>query len=141
MGAASSCPGVDPVLALAGDRDLLLGAVGNLLHNAFKFSSEGGEVILSAYGDGDRILIEVADSCGGLANGVAEAMFKPFAQMGTDRTGVGLGLSIARRSVEATSRTLTVRNSPGHGCVLTIAIPRHRRAEAPDVSPAIAAMA
>lgn len=134
-------PGVDPALALAGDRDLLLGAVGNLLHNAFKFSPEGGEVILSAYGDGDRILIEVADSCGGLADGVAEAMFKPFAQMGTDRTGVGLGLSIARRSVEANSGTLTVRNSSGHGCVLTIAIPRHRRAAAPDVSPAIASMA
>lgn len=131
-------PGVDPALAVAGDRDLLLGAVGNLLHNAFKFSPEGSEVILSAYGDGDRVLIEVEDSCGGLAIGVAEKMFQPFAQMGVDRSGVGLGLSIARRSVEANSGTLTVRDLPAHGCVLTITIPRHQSPSTSGETPASA---
>jgi signal transduction histidine kinase len=121
---------VDPKLALAGDRDLLLAAVGNLLQNAFKFSREQREVSLNAYAAGDRILIDVEDCCGGLPDGVAESMFRPFAQMGADRTGIGLGLSIARRSVEANDGRLSVRNVPGTGCVFNISLPRHSMLEA-----------
>jgi signal transduction histidine kinase len=115
---------VDPTLAIAGDRDLLMGALGNLLQNAFKFSPVGGEVTLSAYAAGDHIRIDVEDSCGGLGPGVAEAMFRPFAQLAEDRSGLGLGLSIARRGVEASGGTLTVLDRPGVGCVMTIGLPR-----------------
>jgi hypothetical protein len=48
---------VDTHLALDGDRDLLLSAVGNLLQNAFKFTRPNTEVILNAYAMSDRILI------------------------------------------------------------------------------------
>lgn len=123
-------PGVDSGLTLSGDRDLLLAAVGNLLHNAFKFSPSGGEVTLSAYALGDRVHIDVADCCGGLGEGVVESMFEPFRQLGADRSGAGLGLSIARRSVEANGGTLSVRNVPGHGCVMTIDVPRQAPVEA-----------
>lgn len=116
---------VDPELALAGDRDLLQAAVGNLLQNAFKFSHDQREVSLNAYASGDRILIDIEDSCGGLPDGMSESMFRPFAQMGADRIGIGLGLSIARRSVEANDGRLSVRNVPGTGCVFTISLPRH----------------
>lgn len=121
---------VDPKLAIAGDRNLLSAALGNLLQNAFKFSHANGEVTLSAFAVADRILIEVEDSCGGLADGDADAMFKPFTQTATDRTGAGLGLSIARASVEAHSGSLRVRNIPGSGCVFTIDLPRHLEPEA-----------
>lgn len=116
---------VDPKLAVSGDRHLLSAAVGNLLQNAFKFSRHGGEVTLSAYAAADRILIEVEDTCGGLAEGDMQAMFKPFTQMATDRTGAGLGLSIARRSVEANGGSLSVRSIPASGCIFTIDLPRH----------------
>jgi signal transduction histidine kinase len=54
-------------------------------------------------------------------------MFTPFTQRSTDRSGLGLGLgpSIARRNVEADVGTLTVNNSPGTGCMLTMKLPRH----------------
>jgi signal transduction histidine kinase len=52
-------------------------------------------------------------------------MFLPFTQNGTDKTGLGLGLSIARRSVEANNGVLSVRDVPGTGCVFTIALPRY----------------
>jgi len=52
-------------------------------------------------------------------------MFTPFTQRSTDRSGLGLGLSIAKRNVEADGGTLTVKNSPGTGCVLTMKLPRH----------------
>lgn len=115
---------VDPKLAISGDRNLLSAALGNLLQNAFKFSHANGEVTLSAYAAGDRILIEVEDSCGGLADGAADSMFEPFMQKAADRTGAGLGLTIARASVEANGGSLKVRNMSGHGCVFTMDLPR-----------------
>ena len=120
---------VDPLLAVDVDRDLLLSAVGNLLQNAFKFTRPLTEVTLNAYALADRILIDVLDHCGGLSPGSAESMFTPFVQEGEDRSGLGLGLSIARRSVEANGGVLSVRNLPGTGCVFTIDLQRHSLAE------------
>jgi signal transduction histidine kinase len=116
---------IDPRLGVDADRDLLSAAVGNLLQNAFKFTHPGSEVTLNAYASADRILIEVEDHCGGLPPGDAERMFAPFVQAGADRSGLGLGLSISRRSVEANAGSLGVRDVPGVGCVFTIDLPRH----------------
>jgi signal transduction histidine kinase len=116
---------VDPLLAMEVDPHLLGAAVGNLLHNAFKFTRHRGKVVLRAYSAADRILIEVEDSCGGLPLGAMENMFQPFAQSHADRSGLGLGLSISRRSVEANNGKLSVRDIPGSGCVFTIDLRRH----------------
>jgi len=112
-------------LAVDGDREMLSAAVGNLLQNAFKFTERNTEVTLSAYSRDDRVLIEVADHCGGLPVGDAERMFQPFAQGATDKSGLGLGLSICRSSVEANNGILRVRDVPGTGCVFSIDLPRH----------------
>src|SRR5687768_8259145 len=116
---------VDRKLAVDADRDLLLSAVGNLLQNAFKFTHPGSEVTLHAYAMANRILIDVADHCGGLSAGHEDAMFRPFTQSDLDRSGLGLGLSISRRSVEANDGVLSVRDVPGTGCVFTINLPRY----------------
>jgi hypothetical protein len=115
---------VDPALAVDADRDLLAAAVGNLLQNAFKFTQHRSEVSLRAYAAADRILIEVEDCCGGLPAGATESLFLPFTQSHADRSGLGLGLSISQRSVEANNGTLRVRDIPGSGCVFTIDLPR-----------------
>ncbi len=125
---------VDPKLAVDADRDLLFSAVGNLLQNAFKFTHHGTEVRLTGYAVADRILIDVEDSCGGLAPGEAEKMFLPFTQGGADKSGLGLGLSISRASVEANNGILSVRNIPGSGCVFTIDLPRRSLLEPSSVS-------
>jgi signal transduction histidine kinase len=122
---------VDPQLAIDVDRDLLQGALGNLLQNAFKFTHTGSEVHLDAYSAGNRILIEVRDHCGGLSSADPETLFNPFEQAGSDRSGLGLGLSIARRSVEANGGELRVRDLPGRGCVFTIDLPRYTIAAMP----------
>ena len=116
---------VDSKLAVDADRDLLFSAVGNLLQNAFKFTHPGSEVTLNAYAVADRILIDVADNCGGLPPGDKEALFRPFIQSDTDKQGLGLGLSISRRSVEANNGVLSVQDVPGTGCIFTIELPRH----------------
>ena len=118
---------VDSLLGIKGNQDLLLAALMNLLHNALKFTHAHSEVTLHAHATGDRVLIDVEDHCGGLPPGAAEKMFSPFTQLTKDTTGMGLGLglSIARRNVEADGGTLSVRDVPGTGCVFTINLARH----------------
>ena len=118
---------VSPVergLAIRVDTPILYSAVSNLLQNAFKFTHPHSHVWLRAFGTADRVLIEVEDECGGLPEGKAEALFLPFQQYNSDRTGLGLGLSISRRAVEASGGKLSVRDLPGVGCVFTIDLPR-----------------
>ena len=69
---------------------------------------------------------EIGDSCGGIDESLVERLFRPFIQGGEDRTGFGLGLALARECAEAQGGTLRVTNSPGHGCVFTLAIPIER---------------
>jgi signal transduction histidine kinase len=130
-------PVVDPALAVDADRESLISAVGNLLQNAFKFTREHSDVSLSAYAAADRILIDVEDSCGGLPPGDFEKMFMPFTQGSSDRSGLGLGLSICRRSVEANNGMLRVRDLPGSGCIFTIDLPRHALPENAEVPEAV----
>ena len=113
-------PGVDVRV----DRQLLVGSIGNLVQNALKFSRPRSLVSLKVSVANERVLIEVEDECGGLPPGRAAELFRPFEQRGTDRTGLGLGLSISRKSVEASGGQLRVRNIPGTGCVFTIDLPR-----------------
>lgn len=114
---------VDASLGICVNKELLLSALGNLLQNAFKFTQCHTQVVLKAFAVGDRVLIEVEDSCGGLPAGDVEQMFRPFTQRGHDKSGVGLGLAICRRSVEVNGGTLVVRDVPGSGCIFTIELP------------------
>jgi signal transduction histidine kinase len=114
---------VDPKLAVDADEAMLFSALGNLLDNALKFTRHNTEVSLNAYAAGNRILIDVADNCGGLPAGEAEKMFLPSTQSGAGEAG--RGLSMCRRSVQANNGVLSVRDVPGSGCVFTIDLPRH----------------
>ena len=116
---------VDPLLGLHANYALVLSALENLLQNAFKFTHANTEVKLTAYASGPRVLIDVSDHCGGLPPGDVRKMFIPFFQQNRDKSGVGLGLAMARRAIEAEGGELTVRNLPGVGCVFTISLPRH----------------
>jgi signal transduction histidine kinase len=114
---------VDPTLAVDADPQLLASAVMNLLHNAFKNTRPHGAVILRARADGERLLLEIEDQCGGIPEGKGD-LFQAFGdRRGTDRSGLGLGLSIARQAVRAHGGDIIIRNMPGQGCVFTIGVP------------------
>jgi signal transduction histidine kinase len=110
-------PDVELGLSMEVDRQILAGALANLLQNAFKFTKARGRVLLKSFSSADRVLIEVEDECGGLPPGDAEELFRLFEQRGRDRSGLGLRLGISRRGVEANGSKLYVRNLPGAGCV------------------------
>jgi signal transduction histidine kinase len=110
-------------LAINADRDLLASAVTNLLNNAFKFTRPGGRVTLRTYREHNDLVIEVQDSCGGLSPAAGD-LFKPSNdKRKQDRTGLGLGLSIARKIARAHGGDISVRDLPGRGCSFSIRIP------------------
>jgi K+-sensing histidine kinase KdpD len=114
---------VDPLLKVQGHRELLLAALVNVLHNALKFTQSNSSVSLEVRATGDDVCLHVEDHCGGLPEGSTEWMFLPFAHRIHDRSGVGLGLSMARGYVQADGGQLTVQNMPGKGCVFTLQLP------------------
>jgi signal transduction histidine kinase len=126
--------GVDPAIAIEGDRQLLTSAVMNLLQNAFKHTPEGGAVVLRVKARETRVMIEVEDQCGGIPESRAD-LFQPFGERrGSDRSGLGLGLSIARKAVRAHGGEIVIRNAPGVGCTFCMDLPS-AVAEAPAPQP------
>lgn len=117
--------GVERSVLVEGDRPLLATVVSNFLQNAFKFTKRGGGVSLSARVTPERVFIDVEDECGGLPPGKADELFRPFQQRGSDRGGLGLGLTICQRAAEANSGEIQVRDMPGKGCVFTLVLPRY----------------
>jgi signal transduction histidine kinase len=118
---------VEPVeqgLAVDADRQMLSSVISNLLQNAFKFTHPHGHISLKAHAIADRVVIEIEDECGGLPPGKADKLFQPFMQRAADRSGLGLGLSISNRAIEASGGRLRVRNLPGKGCIFAIDLPR-----------------
>lgn len=113
----------DPEWAITADPQVLSSAVTNLLNNAFKFTQVGGQVVLRARSHEGRLLIEVEDECGGIPESAGDP-FQSFGQRrGRDRTGLGLGLSMARKAVRVHGGDIHIRNIPGKGCVFVVDVP------------------
>jgi signal transduction histidine kinase len=115
---------VDPALAIDVDPQLLASAVMNLLHNAFKYTHANGRVTIRARAAHGRVSIDVEDECGGLMEDSEADLFRPFGdRRGSDRSGLGLGLSISRKAVTANGGEVHTRNLPGKGCIFSIDLP------------------
>lgn len=95
-------------LAVFQDRSLCWSVLNNTVRNGIKFSRRGGRVNVVVRPVGATVVVDVEDSCGGLAEGVAERMFAPFTQLDENRSGFGLGLAIARQAAEAVGGGLEV---------------------------------
>ena len=114
---------VAPGLVVRGDLPLLTSAVMTLLHTAFKVTPRGGRVRLRAHAAAERLLIEIEDECGGIPESEVD-LFQAFGdRRGADRSGLGLGLSIARKAARAHQGDIRVRNLPGQGCIFSVDLP------------------
>ncbi len=128
---------MDAELLVNADQQAFYSAVSNVIQNAIKFTPNGGTIEIRGREDGDHLMVEVEDGCGGLASQQVSVLFNAFAQRHQDRTGVGLGLTIARHAMDLNKGTIDVRNLPGRGCVFTLRLPRNHGAAHPvPASPA-----
>jgi signal transduction histidine kinase len=114
---------VDHELTVVADRELLVSAVANLVHNAIKYSRENGHVHLRARRVGGSVHIEVEDACGGIDKSKLDGLFTEYVQAHDDRSGLGLGLAIVRSAIEAQGGRVRARSIEGQGCVFTLELP------------------
>jgi signal transduction histidine kinase len=120
----------DAALQVVGDRTLLVSALTNLLQNAVKYTHREGVVTVRTGHDHDgRVLLEVEDECGGLPPGASQNLFAPFVQASEDRSGLGLGLTIALQVVDAHRGSIDVRDLPGRGCIFSVNLPAAQEQE------------
>jgi len=115
-------------LDVMADRRRMLQTLINLVGNALKYGGEGVTIRLSStlLPDG-RLLIAVKDTGPGMPADDIETAFKPYARLGTDRTGrvqgTGLGLPLSRELIELQGGTLSLESSPGAGTTVSICFP------------------
>ena len=89
-------------------------------------------MVLRARAEEGRLLIDTEDQCGGIPQTKGD-LFQVFGdRRGSDRSGLGLGLSIARKAVRAHGGDIRIRNMPGKGCVFTIDVPLGTEASLPE---------
>ncbi len=111
-----------------GSPDRLKQLVLNLVHNAIKFTPDGGEVGLALRQRGAEAVITVRDTGIGIAPEDQKHIFDRFYQVDTSRKhadgdGSGLGLSIARWIAEAHGGSIAVESALGKGSVFTVTLP------------------
>ena len=115
---------VDPALVFEADQQAFHSALSNLIQNALKYSHKGGKIQVRGNVVGEEIVIEVEDECGGLLTTTATDLFKPFVQKNSNRQGLGLGLTIAKRAIELNHGKIEARNLSGKGCIFKITLPK-----------------
>jgi len=108
------------------DEQQVARVIGNLLHNAIKFTPDGGIISISAEAVDDDIRVCVADSGPGVPKDEQARIFERFYKQDRARTrgGTGLGLAIARHIVEGHGGRIWVESSPGEGAKFLFTLPK-----------------
>ncbi len=110
------------------DPDRLMQVIANLLSNAAKFSPSGADVHIRLRPGPTAIRIEVEDSGSGISEAFRDRIFEKFAQADASTTrrfeGSGLGLSIARKLIEAMGGTIGFSTVVGQGTIFYLDLPR-----------------
>jgi len=110
------------------DRDCLDKIIFNLLSNAFKFTPQGGIVVVDLQADGtEQLLISVSDSGIGISREQQEHIFDRFYQVRDGnrnvKMGTGIGLHLAKMMAELHHGSLQVESEPEKGSTFIIRIP------------------
>ena len=106
------------------DPERILQVLANLIGNALKFTARGGRIDVSVRKTGDEVCFTVADTGCGISPEKLEHIFERFSQGSErDRSGLGLGLYISKRIVDAHGGRLSVESRPGEGSRFHFALP------------------
>lgn len=109
------------------DPTLLTRALENVIHNAITYGPEKGKVTLEIQSDTNETRFIVSDQGPGVKPDQLERIFEPFVRTDSARSretgGVGLGLAIARRAMEASKGTISATNQT-KGLKVTLSIPK-----------------
>ena len=116
------------VSPVRGDEDRLGQVLVNLLHNAVKFSPDGGRIVVGVSEQPGEIRVWVRDPGIGVPRGDLARIFERFYKVDRARVrgrgGTGLGLSIARHVVESHGGRIWVESDEGSGSTFIFTVPR-----------------
>lgn len=119
---------IDGDATVDGDAHQLASAIGNLVENAIKYSTEGGKVLATVLPSIDRVDVEVHDQGIGIPAASLDRIFERFYRVDRARSrvtgGTGLGLSIVRNIVTNHGGEVNVTSREGEGSTFTLSIPR-----------------
>jgi signal transduction histidine kinase len=108
-------------LTLRADRDMVRQVLLNIVGNAYQAMPDGGTVVVTLTGSDGAVQIRVRDSGVGMNDEVRSHVFEPF--FTTKARGVGLGLAVSQRIVEAHGGVITVTSGPGAGTEFVVTFP------------------
>jgi PAS domain S-box-containing protein len=112
-----------------GDSARLQQVFGNILNNATKFSTPGGNISIESLDDTQgRMILKFKDNGIGMTPEIIDRLFQPFEQGGSDISrrygGLGLGMAISKALVEIHAGTISAGSGgPGHGAEFTVTLP------------------
>lgn len=108
------------------DRKMIGRVLGNLIHNAIKFTPDHGRVLITAVPADNKITVSVADSGVGIPTEDLPRIFERFYKVDRARgkSGTGLGLAIARHVVEAHGGRIWAESVEGKGATFYFTLPQ-----------------
>lgn len=112
-------------LSMQFDPDKIQKTITNLLSNAFKYTPDGGTIVINIYQEEDFVCLSVSDSGPGIRNEEKEQVFERFYQapQKQEKTGSGIGLHIAHGYVSLHRGTIAVTDNMPQGSIFTFKIP------------------
>lgn len=117
----------DEPIVVRADRERVAHVLEHLLENARKFGGPHGTIVVSARLDSGYARVSVSDEGPGIPEADRERVFERFVRLGNILTretqGAGVGLFIAKRSVEAMGGHISVDSEPGKGSTFTMMLP------------------
>lgn len=116
-------------IMLRADQDKIERICYNLLSNALKYTSEGGEISLMAKEEGGRVMISVADNGCGISSDELPYIFDRFYQAKNAGRGTGIGLAIVKAFTELHHGEVSATSVEGKGSTFTIHIPVRQKGE------------
>lgn len=117
------------VVMLRADQDKIERICYNLLSNALKYTSEGGEITLTAKEENGRVMISVADNGCGISSDELPYIFDRFYQAKNAGRGTGIGLAIVKAFTELHHGEVSATSVEGKGSTFTIHIPVRQKGE------------
>ena len=116
------------------DQDKIERICYNLLSNALKYTSESGEISLTAKEEGGRVIISVADNGCGISSDALPYIFDRFYQAKNAGRGTGIGLAIVKAFTELHHGEVSATSIEGKGSTFTIHIPVRQKGEVTNLA-------